>query len=491
MLTKHKFQNMLLLLLTLIVTLIYFRDALTSALFIWQVSEIFNHCFLIIPISCFLIYRQRRRLIATEIKPAPIVFFPLTALVLLSIFANIGDINIFRHIAVFSFIPIAIVSFIGFKAAKVIIFPLSYMLLAIPIGEELIPTLQSITADMAVWMLEMVNIPIYRSGLYIDIPGGKFLVAEACSGVSFLISSIAFGSLYAHLNFQTFKAKFGFSLLSILVPILANSVRVFGIIVIAHTTNMEYAVGADHLIYGWVFYLFVLFCLFYLGEYLSKNSQVKTTLYTNHRSWGQYNALKPSIFILLLLCVAFIWNQQITKLKDKTVWATLASSIQWQKVEADKLGTIFNSADKQLTAQFYIEELAVVVNIGIYQPQSKGETVSSKSQVYNNKQWNKFEDKFSVDLLLTSDDRINIPVTVYVSPTGAKKAVMQWFILGDKIIANEVLMKLTQTYKTMLNSHQFSANVVVSADINSEQTLSQVIKRFTKVPLQLVEVVSK
>jgi EpsI family protein len=144
------------------------------------------------------------------------------------------------------------------------------MLFAIPFGEELIPFLQEITADISVEMVSWTGVPLYRSGLFLEIPQGRFLVAEACSGISFLIASIVLGNLFAYMNLKRMKTRVGFVLLSVIFPILANAVRVFGIIMIGYASDMKHAVGADHLIYGWFFFAFVIICLLGIGEIIRR-----------------------------------------------------------------------------------------------------------------------------------------------------------------------------------------------------------------------------
>jgi EpsI family protein len=74
------------------------------------------------------------------------------------------------------------------------------------------------------------------------------------------------GNLYAYMNLKRMTTRVGFVLLSIIFPILANAVRVFGIIMIGYASDMKHAVGADHLIYGWFFFAFVIVCLLGIGE---------------------------------------------------------------------------------------------------------------------------------------------------------------------------------------------------------------------------------
>ena len=87
-------------------------------------------------------------------------------------------------------------------------------------------------------------------------------MAEACSGVSFFIASFVIGSLYAYLNLVSAKRRLAFVAISLIFPILANIVRVYGIILIAYWTDMEHAAGADHLIYGWFFFARVRYFLY-------------------------------------------------------------------------------------------------------------------------------------------------------------------------------------------------------------------------------------
>jgi len=257
---------------------------LVSALNIWYISEIFNHCFFVIPVSLYLIWEKKGDIDWASRRFALIAIPFITLQILLYIIGVAGDIQLFQHAAMFSLLPSLLWFFLGNKIAKQIMFPLAFMLFAIPFGEELIPALQEITADISVEMLTWIGIPLYRSGLFIEIPQGKFLVAEACSGVSFLIASVVLGNLYAYMNLKRLRTRIFFVALSVIFPIIANAIRVFGIILIGYKTNMEHAVGADHLIYGWFFFAFVIICLLGLGEIirrLEKRFLLNGELYTS------------------------------------------------------------------------------------------------------------------------------------------------------------------------------------------------------------------
>jgi EpsI family protein len=51
------------------------------------------------------------------------------------------------------------------------------------------------------------------------------------------------------------------------VPIVANGLRAYMIVMIGHLSGMALATGVDHLIYGWLFFGLVMFVMFWIGSY--------------------------------------------------------------------------------------------------------------------------------------------------------------------------------------------------------------------------------
>ncbi|GFD66840.1 exosortase A [Alteromonas sp. KUL106] len=251
--------------------LVFCWQGLTTVVEIWYGNEIFNHGFFIVPGAFYLIYLKRFELLSKPIQTSPLALIVIIPALLLYVIGVAGDIQLFLHAATFTLLPALIWLVIGTAAAKTILFPLVFMLFSIPVGEQLIPYLQEIAADGSVALLRLTGVPLFRSGLYIEIPQGRFLVAEACSGVSFFIASFVIGSLYAYLNLVSVKRRAIFVAISLIFPVLANIVRVYGIILIAYLTDMEHAAGADHLIYGWFFFAFVILCLLGIGEFIRQS----------------------------------------------------------------------------------------------------------------------------------------------------------------------------------------------------------------------------
>jgi exosortase/archaeosortase family protein len=132
------------------------------------------------------------------------------------------------------------------------------MVFLVPFGDEIVPPLQDVTARMAVALTQASGVPASITGVFIDTPVGLFEVAEACSGVKFLIAMIALGTLVAHLCFRSWKRRAVFMAACAVVPVLANGVRAWGTIYIAQSRGVEFAAGFDHIVYGWFFFALVM-----------------------------------------------------------------------------------------------------------------------------------------------------------------------------------------------------------------------------------------
>ncbi len=184
--------------------------------------------------------------------------------------AHLTDVAVIEQLAAVSLIPLLVWMTLGWTTVRILAFPLGFLLFAVPMGEGLIEPLMQFTASFTVHLLRLTGIPVFWEGTFFSIPSGDWSVVAACSGIRYLIASLFLGVLYAYLNYRSFWRRIAFIALSAIVPILANGLRAYLIVMIGHLSGMKLAVGIDHLIYGWVFFGFVMFLLFALGNLWSE-----------------------------------------------------------------------------------------------------------------------------------------------------------------------------------------------------------------------------
>jgi len=238
-----------------------------SMVSIWVRSDTFAHGFLIFPISLWLIWRNRAYIFAAEVRPS---YWGLPALLILGfiwLLASYIGVLVVQQLCVVAMIPVLVLSLLGWPITKRMMFPLFFLVFAVPMGEELVPYLIAFTADFTVAMIETVGIPVYREGTFFQLPTGNWSVVTACSGVRYLIASLTLGCLYAYLNYSSLSKRVIFIIVSALVPIVANGLRAFMIVMIGHYSDMTLATGVDHLVYGWLFFGVVIAIMFFIGSF--------------------------------------------------------------------------------------------------------------------------------------------------------------------------------------------------------------------------------
>ncbi|HLO93633.1 MAG TPA: exosortase A, partial [Burkholderiaceae bacterium] len=173
--------------------------------------------------------------------------------------------NAAEHFAIVALLVLLVPLVFGRAIALRLLFPLSFSFFAVPFGEFLLPVLMNATADFTVAALRVTGIPVYREGLEFVIPSGHWSVVEACSGIRYLIASFMVGTLFAYINYRSPWRRGVFALVSLVVPVIANWLRAYMIVMIGHLSGNELATGVDHIIYGWIFFGLVMTLLYMVG----------------------------------------------------------------------------------------------------------------------------------------------------------------------------------------------------------------------------------
>ncbi|MCT2399984.1 exosortase A [Novosphingobium mangrovi (ex Huang et al. 2023)] len=223
----------------------------------WDIST-YNHIVLIPAILAWLVWQRWPELQKLE----PKAWWPGLALfagaAFLWLLGAISGLDLARQAGVVAMLGAAVPLLLGVRVAAGLVFPLAYLVFLVPVGEELINVLQMITAEITIALTHLSGIPAVIDGVFIDTPAGLFEVAEACSGVKFLIAMVAFGVLAANVCFVSWRRRAAMLVACVIVPIVANGIRAWGTIYAAQIFGVEVAAGFDHIVYGWFFFAIVL-----------------------------------------------------------------------------------------------------------------------------------------------------------------------------------------------------------------------------------------
>lgn len=232
---------------------------------IWNRSETFAHAWVVPPISAWLVWRLRGELAAMTPRPSLVWMLLLPPLGLLWLAGELAAANAATQFALVGMLVAVVPLILGTAVAGRIAFPLGFLFFAVPFGDFLTPWLMDRTADFTVIALRATGIPVFREALEFIIPSGSWSVVQACSGIRYLMASVMVGTLFAYLNYRSYRKRWAFVGVAIVTPLVANWLRAYMIVMLGHLSGNKIAVGVDHIIYGWVFFGIIMLAMFMIG----------------------------------------------------------------------------------------------------------------------------------------------------------------------------------------------------------------------------------
>jgi exosortase A len=465
---------LILILAVILLTPALFLESTIQMINIWIVNETFTHGFLIFPISIWLIYGQRKALYSLKISPEPKVLVLIGLLLTLWFLGDIVDVSVVQQLSTILLIPTFIWLLVGRKIVFTILFPLSYLLFAIPFGQVFIPPMMEFTADFTTSLIRAVGIPIYRDGLYFILPSGSWSVVEECSGVRYLIASMALGTLFAYLQYQSYKKRTLFIIAAIIFPIIANGLRAVGIVLIGHFSNMKYAVGADHLLYGWVFFGLVIFIMFYIGSFWADPLVTETASEVEQKNQTDKSTNKTVIVSLAsALIIVGLFKTMSINLSQEPENLISSHDIEiadffggWQRFENRSIGWSpeFQNPDAKTHSSYQFGQDLVEIHIGYYQYQRQSaEAVSSQ---------NRITDPISGDWRLTHASDLPLD-DQYIKEHQVRKGdnnvlVWKWYRIGDLLTPNAYIAKFFDAFNQIFLARRDASMITISTSLNED-----------------------
>jgi exosortase A len=465
-----------------IILVIYWRTT-ESMVAIWWRSETFAHGFLILPITLFLIWNERREV--AKLVPAPDVlgWVLLAGAGVLWLVAAAGEVQVVRQYALVAMIPAAVTAIAGRKVALSLAFPLAFLMLAVPVGEALIPPLMNWTADFTVAALRLSGIPVYREGTFFTIPSGNWSVVEGCSGLRYLIASITVGFLYAYLSYRRFWKRVLFIVLSVTVPIIANGLRAYMIVMIAHLSDMKLALGIDHLIYGWLFFGLVMLLLFWLGSFWQDPASdiAGNSVDTSPRAAVRVSGAAMVRSAVAVVAIAAAWPLYAAYLdrasgaSDTPVLATPVAASDWS-VEATSLTDWrprYGGATASVFQVYRKGDLAVALYLGYYRHQRQGaELLTSQNIMVQQKHpvWSNVGESGRLE------DLGKGPVAIrqtQLRSAGQRLLIWDWFRISGRDLSNPYVGKLLLAGNRLLGRGDDAVAIIITTPYDERTDVAQ------------------
>lgn len=454
-----------------------YAPTISTMVGIWYRSDTFAHGFVVLPISLFLIWRARAGLFAAGFAPAWSALVPLALCGALWLVGRTADVNAAMQAGVVGMMACAVWACWGHRAAWAILFPLVFMFFAVPFGEFLVPTLMQHTADFAVAAIRASGVPVYREGLYFIIPNGAWSVVEACSGIRYLIASAMVGALFAYLNYTSTLRRALFFVAAIAVPLIANWLRAYMIVMLGYLSDNRIAAGVDHLIYGWLFFGVVIFLLFWVGSWWREDAAPLSDAAV--RAPRMASAQMNMAMLVAVVAVSGVWQplQAVLAAPREAVPMSLQAPTArdgWQAVNDNvPWHPVYEGARAHLIQSYRKGDALITLHIYYYAAQAPGHELV---------QWgNRLIPSESNAWRIVGSQIETIPLAgsplqvKYTEIAGAQRAAAwHWLWLGDgRTTLSDQRAKLALLHDRLLRQPDDGAAVFVVSDMAQGSTAAR------------------
>jgi len=460
---------------------------------LWHTS-MFSHGFLIVPVSMYLIWTRREHLRLLTPTPA---FWAIPILLLLSfawLLAHLAAIGVVEQFCLVGMILVLFWSVFGTAVVRALLMPLAFLLFAVPFGEAFVPKLQDFSAWFAVRALDLCGVPVLLEGRFISVPTGKWEVAEACSGIRYLTSSLAVGFLFAGLLYRTWVRRIGFFIASAVVPILANAVRVFGIVSLAYVSGNRIAVGVDHMIYGWIFFTVVMGLLLSVGSWWREKSDRRTdttaspVTVVNKTERSKANRQSSATATLALSCCSVI-AVALAPVYAKFIWVPVAQgsplklpspgvSPPVRSTNTDTIGwkPAFFAPNTELAQSYEIRGQQIELYIAYYSPtESQGKLISSTNFLFDQRAWSRTEEG---ELAVTIEGRLVRTHEIHIRSPQTSLVIWDWYWIDNTYTSNSYLAKFLLLKSQVVRDRRGAAIIAIATEDRGDQPASEVLQDF-------------
>lgn len=273
-------------LLIVALSLLLFRLSLSILTNLSFSDERYSHVVLIPLISVCLVYSERKRIFhASQYSPGIGMLLILPGVVLYYI-AELWPFALGQNgrlsLDVLALVTVWIGGFVlcyGTRSFRAAIFPLSFLLLTIPMPpavlDEAVLGLQKGSAGITYGLFKILGVPVFWQGFNFSLPGVEIEIAKECSGIRSTLALFITGMLASHIFLRSGWRKVVLCLATIPIAIFKNAVRIVTISSLGIYVDRDFLYGRLHHQGG------LLFALIALGIFVPlllalQNSEVRS-----------------------------------------------------------------------------------------------------------------------------------------------------------------------------------------------------------------------
>lgn len=455
----------------------------------WFTDMTYSHGGLVVPITIWLVWRCRKAVAEAPWLPSVWGVLALLVASLAWLVARAAGVLVVQQLAVVAMISALVLSVLGWQAYRRIAFPLAFLVFAVPFGRALVPSLMQVTADITATALKWTGVPVFRQGMLLSIPGGDFEVARACSGLNYLMTGIVLGTLFAYLTYTDWRKRIAFVAVTVAVLIVANGIRAYLTVAIAHWSDMRYGTGYDHIVFGRILFLTVILAVFWIGQRWRDRPDAGALPLPAMPSSEPAPRLANLVVVACVLLIAGTpWYLSVATARSSARRVPVESSVAlpvghgaWQgpRDAADSWRPMFSGAAIE-RATTYVDGSGrrVDLYVGVYElgGSGDGEMISYRNRLYPQEHRSLLAERAVAPP--TDGDGGQLAARELVVPgMGGDRVVWYWFMIGEEVTASRNVAKALEAL-ALISGQAGYARIVTLASPATDPEAARLLAAF-------------
>jgi len=471
-------------LLSVVFVLSYF-SAFSLLVNTWLSRDDYSHGFLVPLISFYFVWMKRHELQRIPIIPN------LPGGLLISIVGScmllvggISSVAIIQQLSILVIIPGMVLLLLGKDFLKALALPLGYLILMVPVLDIVLNRIQwpfqLFSAILSTKLLNLINIPVFRSVNFLELPNITLEIAEVCSGVKYLVSIVAIGIPLAYFTQKLWWRRILVLSTAVLIGILVNGFRVALIGIWAYNGG-EVVHGPLHIFQG-LFVSVVGFIFLFLTVYVfskifpldNQETKSRQNILSGKFSYDakQFNRAWLCAIIVLSSLTVYLYTYSPKEIPLKRDLTQLPLNVgQWKGRQLPKRDMLLEAPGADVNvARVYRSASGreIMFYLGYFETQKQEkELISYKlGKLYRNVE--EME-------ILANVQKIRVNKTIFNEDRN-KYLALYWYDLNGRIVANRYMAKLVSAFYGLINNRTNGAIVVLYGKLSGTSDEAKLIE---------------
>ncbi len=224
--------------------------------FLWRDSDFYGHAYALPIVAGYLVYSDRKRIARLLRRLQPPIYGPLVLLGagLFEVLMYMGDVGFFAGLGIPLVLAASALGIGGVPLLQPFLLPLSFIALMVPpprfLMYEVLFRLKLVVTDTAVALMQAAGQTVIAEGNKILLPGHTLFVADACSGLTSIVTLLPLSCIVAYFLSHGYWRRAVVFASVVPLAVAANILRVVVTVAMVSVVGIEAAQGSLHETFG-------------------------------------------------------------------------------------------------------------------------------------------------------------------------------------------------------------------------------------------------